>query len=262
MEGDQNRTSQDEGLLAGSYISFVNLDHRKDRLDRMLETLAKRNIPAVRTRGQYPSEYKGDPKKVEVMRKRTPGAIGCHFSQVSIMEEALRRWKHAWVMEDDLKICPDIHVRLAHMEQFIKTHPWDILWLGGTFHVHPPWWHKGPPLRRDAECTDDPRMVRTYGAFCTYAYIVNRESLALVLESLDKIVEQSIGIDWAMIQMQPNLHTYAYVPGCMTQYDNMSDIGKGMTRFSGFKKLGPYWFANHLEEFDPTKFDWHEARRR
>lgn len=265
MEDQQAGTIEDADLLTGSYISFVNLDHRKDRLEKMVEVCERRGIPAVRTRGLYPADVTDNivpAHRLRVMQNRTPGAIGCHFSQVSIMEEALKQKKHAWVMEDDLRICPDIHERLAHMEGFIKTHPWDILWLGGTFHVHPPHWHKGPPLARDAECTDDPRMMRTYGAFCTYAYIVNRESLAIVLEGLDRWLDKSMGIDWAMIQMQPHLNTYAYVPGCMTQYDNMSDIGKGMTRFSGFKKLGPYWFANHLEEFDPTKFNWYEATRR
>ncbi len=265
MDAEETSPSANTDLLSGSYISFVNLDHRKDRLDRMVECCQVREIPAVRTRGLLPSEVINKivpAHRVEVMRKRTPGAIGCHFAQVSIIQEALKQGKHAWVMEDDLRICRDIHERLAHMNQFCDTHPWDILWLGGTFHVNPPHWHKAHPLARDAECTDDPRMMRTYGAFCTYAYIVRRESISLVLEGLDRLLDRSIGIDWAMIQMQPSLHTYAYVPGCMTQYDNMSDIGKGMTNFSGFQRLGPYWYQKHSTDFDPTRFDWHEARKR
>lgn len=251
-------------LLKESYVGYVNLDHRKDRREKMEETLLKRDIVAYRHRGLKPSDVidKIVPaNRVKVMKNRTPGAIGCHFAQVGVMEEALRRQQHAFVMEDDLKICPDIHERLGHMGEFCEKHPWDILWLGGTFHIGPPHWHKTGKLKRDAECTDDPRMMRTYGAFCTYAYIVNRNSISRVLEGLDHLLDKSMGIDWAMIQMQPNLHTYAYVPGCCTQYDNMSDIGKGMTIFSGFKKLGPYWFANHKDDFDPTKFNWKEAKR-
>lgn len=272
MESDQAGAAQAQNLLTDSYISFVNLKHREDRLFRMQETLTSRNITAVRQEGLYPRDVtdKIQPAaRLQVMQKRTPGAIGCHFSQVAIMEEALRQKKHAWVMEDDLKICPDIHERLAYMDRFIATHRWDILWMGGTFHINPPHWHKTQNTqcrcvpaacpKRDAECTDDPRMMRTYGAFCTYSYIVNRDSLSLVLEGLDRYLDRSMGIDWAMIQMQPHLHTYAFVPGCMTQYDNQSDIGKGMTIFSAFKKLGPYWFANHMADFDPMKYNWHEA---
>lgn len=249
-------------LLADSYISFVNLDHRKDRLAMTLAVLDRVGIKAVRTPGMLPPEataYAGDPKKVQVMKNRTPGAIGCHYSQVKIMKRALEEWKHAWVMEDDLVFCVDFMERLHYMETFLTERAWDVLWLGATFHVNPPWWHK-QGLGRDALCTDDPRMMRTYGAFCTYAYIVNRESLSKVLQLLDEIVHLSMGIDWAFIQLQPNLFTYAFVPGSIVQYDNMSDIGKGMTRFSGFSKLGPYWFQQRMTDFDPTKFNWHEAR--
>jgi len=271
MEGEETRPSPAPSLLNDSYISFVNLKHRQDRLQKMLETLTSRNMVAVRQEALYPADVtdKIQPAaRLKIMQQRTPGAIGCHFSQVAIMEEALKQKKHAWVMEDDLKICADIHERLAYIDRFIATHPWDILWMGGTFHVNPPHWHKGPPLNRDAECTDDPRMMRTYGAFCTYSYIVNRASIPKVLEGLDHWLDKSMGIDWAMIMMQPSLHTYAFVPGCCVQYDNLSDIGidrKGVaavTNFSGFKRLGPYWFANHMGDFDPTRFNWHEASKR
>lgn len=245
-------------LLEDSYISFVNMDHRVDRRQRMEQSLAKAGIEAVRTRGMPPSEYKGDRARVRVMQNRTPGAIGCHFSQVAIMEEALRQKKHAFVMEDDLMFCADFQKRIAYIEKFIDTHEWDILWLGGTFHINPPWWHK--KKGRDAELTDDPRMIRTYGAFCTYAYIVRDQSVEMVLSQLDHWLDKSMGIDWAMIQMQPGLLTYAFVPGCTRQYDNQSDIGRGVTVFSGFAKLGPYWYQENMEDFDPTKFNWHEAK--
>lgn len=255
-------------LLEQCDIAFVNLDHRKDRLERMQNTLAEAGIKARRVRGMYPHEYKGDPKRVEVMRNRTPGAIGCHFSQISIIEAAAMVGKHAFVMEDDLIFCSDFHRRIERIEAFCKTHPWDIIWLGGTFHINPPYWwvRKGP--RRDAELTDNPHMVRTFGAFCTYAYIVNRESIDRVLYLLDDQLDKSIGIDWAMIQIQPQLQTFAFVPGCITQYDNKSDIGKGMTIFSNFSKLNgtkensAYWFQDKLTNFDPETFNWHEAKNK
>ena len=245
------------GLLDQCSCAYVNLDHRLDRKIRMERSLEEAGIKAHRVRGMLPDEYKGDPKKVEVMRNRTPGAIGCHMSQVSIMENALCLSKHAFVMEDDLVFCKDFQKRISMMEQFIATNDWDILWLGGTFHVNPPYWHK---KLGDARCTEDPHMMRTFGAFCTYAYIVNKHSLARVLSLLEQQLPTSIGIDYAMIQIQPQLHTFAFVPGCVIQYDHESDIGKGMTIFSNFKKLGPYWYQERLENFDPKTFNWHEAK--
>lgn len=245
-------------LLENCYISFVNLDLRKDRLHKMEKELARVNLPAVRTRGQLPSEYQGDPARVKVMQDRTPGAIGCHFSQVKIMFDAMSRNQHAFVMEDDLVFCDDFHERMAIISAFCETHAWDVIWLGGTFHIHPPHWHKHT-LGRDAQRTDHPRMMRTFGAFCTYAYIINKDSLPNVLLGLDEQLETSIGIDYAFIQMQPKLKTFAFVPGCITQYDNQSNIGTGMTRFSRFAKLGPHWFQQRMRDFDPDKYNWHEA---
>jgi len=227
----------------------------------MRETLARVGIIATRTRGMLPTEFQVPKRKVQVMQNRTPGAIGCYASQYNVMCETLRQGKHAFVMEDDLVFCEDFHKRMEYMTCFFETHTWDVLWLGGTFHVNPPYWHT-QDLRRDAECTDDPRVMRTYGAFSTHAYIVNKNSLQRILILLDDWMERSMGIDWSFIQFQPSIYAYAFVPGCVIQYDNQSDIGRGMTRFSGFAKLGPYWFQPKMEDFDPEKFDWHEAHRR
>lgn len=249
-----------KNLIEESYASYVNLDHRQDRLVRTVGVLRKMGITAERTRGMLPSEYVGPKERIKCMLSRPQkGAIGCHFSQVKIMEEAGRRGQHAFVMEDDLVFCQDFWDRIEHISAFCRTHPWDVIWLGGTFHVNPPYWHKAR-LGRDAATTDDPRMIRTYGAFSTHAYIVNCDSISKCLSMIDAILPTSMGIDWAFIQIEPELHTYSYVPGCVIQIDNQSDIGKGITRYSQFEKLGPHWYADYKEQFDPTKHNWHEAK--
>lgn len=250
-------------ILDQCYISYVNLDARVDRLTRMRETLAKAGIKgAIRTRGILPHEYKGDPARIKCMLSRPQkGAIGCHFSQVKIMERALQEGKHAFVMEDDLVFCSDFQERMRWITAWSWSHDWDVLWLAGTFHVNPPWWHKDD-LGKDAETTDVPNMMRTFGAFCTHAYIVNVASIERILGMIDEILPLSMGIDWAFIQIQPKLRTFAFVPGCVIQYDNESNIGKGMTIFSNFKKLGPYWYQELMTDFNPLTFDWHEAQRK
>jgi GR25 family glycosyltransferase involved in LPS biosynthesis len=262
-------------MLNNCYISFVNLDHRKDRLDHMTAELTRIGIDAVRTRGRMPHEFT-DNRKVEVMRKRTPGAIGCHFSQVKVMQDALKLGKHAFVMEDDLIFCSDFKERISHIERFLDGKEWDVFWLGGTFHVNPPYWHKAGhshqlrdcscTLGRDAQVTEDPRVMRTYGAFSTFAYIVNQHSIDKILKLFDKHLHTSIGIDWLFIKLEPQLKTFAFVPGCVKQMDNASDIGIGqngkpaITKFSGFAMLGPYWWQDRMEQFNPETFNWAEAR--
>jgi GR25 family glycosyltransferase involved in LPS biosynthesis len=255
------------------YASFVNLDRRPDRRAKMVNELLTHGLTAVRTRGMLPEEYKGSPAQIQAMWDRPQkGAIGCHFSQVKVMREAWSRHQHAFVMEDDLVFCEDFGERMDIITAFCQTHPWDVIFLGGTFHINPPYWNK--PLGKDAEQTDHPRMMRTYGAFCTYAYIVNVIALPKILRTMDLLLPRSIGIDHLFIMMQPKLNAYAFVPGCIKQYDHVSDIGVdahgrpgGMTVFSNFAKLNgtvensAYWWQNKMTDFDPTTFNWHEATR-
>lgn len=251
------------------YASFVNLDSRPDRLDHMTKELARVDLTASRTRGRLPVEF--DSPKLSVMRNRTPGAIGCHFSQVQVMKDAYAHGNHALVMEDDLIFCSDIHDRLEYISKWTETHEWDVIWLGASFHV-PPFWHphgrsKMNPdcsanLGRDCETTDDPRMIRTYGAFCTFAYIVNYESIPKILDLFEQHIHESIGIDWLFIKLQPQLKCFSFVPGCVKQMDGQSNIGTGKTIWSGFLKLNgtyensAYVWQDKMTDFDPTTFKW------
>ena len=67
-------------------------------------------------------------------------------------------------------------------------------------------------------------------------------------------VSISMGIDWLFILLQPYLKTFAFVPGCVKQMDNLSDIGQGITRFSGFAILGPHWFRDRMTDFNYENF--------
>jgi len=243
-------------ILDDSYCSFVNIDSRPDRLDSVVFQFHKHGIKNfVRQRGMLPHEYAGDPKKVEVMMKRTPGAVGCHYSQVQIMIEAEKLGKHAFVCEDDIILCEDFNERLSIIESFLAHNKWDIFWFGGTYHKEPTW-HKNPHphdmrqcncnLNRDYEPTTNERVVRTFGAFATYCYLVNKNSIGKILKMLDENVHLSMGIDWEMMLLQPKLKTFAFVPGCVKQMDNMSNIGNGMTYFSGFEKLGEHWYKERM----------------
>lgn len=258
------------------HTKFVNLDHRTDRLAHMKAQLAAAGIAAERHKAIKTSDHIWNPMKFGTMLRRTPGAIGCYLSQMDVMKEALAAGKSAFVMEDDLIFCHDIQKRLNYIENYINTQAptFDAFWLGGTFHVGPPHWHSGrngmlpnATLGRDAESTSDPRIFRTYGCFSTHAYIVNKHSLEKVLWLLDKEIETSIGIDYSFIRLQPMLETYSFVPGCIKQMDNQSDIGNGITVYSGFSRLNGteensrYWWQPWMDDFDPETFDWKEAKR-
>lgn len=246
-------------LFDDAYISYLNLDHRVDRREHMEREMAAVGLRAERTRGGR--MYEGDPNfaPTTIRNGTTPGTEGCYMGQLAIMEEAWNRGQHAFVMEDDVVFCSDFWDRMKLVQAFLSSHPWDVFWFGATFHVNPPVWHKDD-LGRDVELTKTDRIVRTYGCWSTYAYLVNRTSIKKITTAHRTLLPTSIGIDTTFIEMQPELYTYAFVPGCVKQFDSWSDIGNDMTVFSNFEKLGPYWWQDRMEHFDPDAYEWAEAR--
>jgi len=261
------------GLLDESFVSYVNLEHRKDRLEHITNELKRVGIEAERTPGMYPHEFDENDPRHQKMRNRTVGAIGCYESQLNVMREALKRKKSAIVLEDDVKFCDDVHERFAYIENWMNQNPqYDpaIFWFGGTFHVggRGPY-HHTHTIGRDAEKTSDPRIFKCYGAFSTHAYWVNYKYLAIVIEMLERCMKDSIGIDYSCIHyVEPFLNTYAMVPGIAKQIDNISDQVPGknhVTKFSNFERLNGsiensrYWWQPLMSDFDPTTFFWAEA---
>ena len=258
-------------ILNNSHISFVNLPHRVDRLSHIERELQRVGLRAVRTSGAYPHEFDEKDPRHQRMRRQTVGAIGCYTAQINIMKKALEFNKHAFIIEDDVVFCDDLLERIKYIENWADTHEFDVLWFGGTFHIGykegGPYWH--PEIGRDAELTDDPRMIRTLGAFSTHAYIVHRNSLEKIIQQLEEWMSNSVGIDWSFIKMEPFLNTYSFIPGCAKQFDNESDQRPGSgdwTYFSKFEKLNGtiensrYWWQPLMSDFDPTTFDWQEAQ--
>jgi GR25 family glycosyltransferase involved in LPS biosynthesis len=252
------------------YTAYINLDHRPDRKERMEQELKRVDIKAERVSGIYPHEYTGDPFKAQAMLNHKKGALGCHLSQVKVMETALCLNKSAFVLEDDLIFATDVHDRLNIAQDFLNELPdWDVFWLGGTFHLNPPRWHAidnpaepvcSSRLGRDVELTNHPHILKTYGIWSTYAYIVNIKNLSKILHLLDLHMYESVAIDWLFIKLMPQLQCYSFVPAMVKQYDSQSDIGTGIHQFSNFAQLGSYWFTDKIDMFNPANYNWAEAR--
>jgi GR25 family glycosyltransferase involved in LPS biosynthesis len=242
------------------YTTYINLDHRKDRRDHMEKELSRVGISAIRSGGMLIDECisKYGEEKIKTMRGRHVGAVGCHYSQVRAMENALNCGKDAFIMEDDLVFSSDVISRLDHAQNFLNNNEWDVFWLGGTYFLESPVWHGightykdlrecKCSLGKDAETTSDKRIMRTYGCWSTYAYIVNKNSLERILNLLDENVSSSYAIDFLFIKLQPWLKTFAFNPGMVKQIDGDSDISGGKRIFSDFSSLGPHWFSDIIE---------------
>lgn len=244
---------------------YINLPERPDRRAHAEEQFRLAGIGNVlRFEARRPDDWNGPPEKVHRMMHRTPGAIGCYHSQSTLIAYAGTSGKYVVVCEDDATFCHDLQARLEYICGWLRRSgvDWDLFWLGGTFHNPSEWCHRsdckvwGPMIGRDVEPTDDPRILRTYGIWSTYAYIVNPANALRVHHLFYQEMQASDGIDHLCIILGPRLNCYCFVPGCVKQYDNQSNIGNGITRFSGFAKLGPHWYQDRMDQFDPTNHEW------
>lgn len=263
------------------HIGYVNLPHRQDRRDKMEAELKRVGLNAERWEALHTVGEEWNVHPYQKMFARTRGAIGCMISQMSLMKHAYDKGKGCMVLEDDLVIGSDVIKRLDYIETFMNTKEQDadLVFLGGTVHCNKTWWHSAEHeemlrpycncnLERDMERIDDERMVRVYGMFSTHAYFVPFEKIPKILQLLNDVMAESIGIDFSLIIHQPNLKCYAMLPGIIKQYNAVSDIGNGaITYFENFSKLNgsiensKYWWADTMEEFNPSEFDFAEAKK-
>lgn len=236
---------------------YVNLDCRPDRKAHVESQLARHGISARRQPGQLVTKENHEPgHEDKQMYNRTPGAIGCWNSQVKAMKSSPVGSVTA-VLEDDVCLCDDFPERIEYIGEHCPD-DWDVFWLGGTVHMNPAIWHKND-LGRDAERVGR-RIFRAYGMWSTFAYLVNPTSRDRVLDLLECNKYRSDGIDDCFIKwVEPNIKSYFLVPGSCWQYDNQSNIGNGITEFSGFRKLGPYVWQSRMSQFDPDTFNFGEA---
>ncbi len=232
---------------------YINLEHRTSRAKHIRKELTKAKLTASRFNALRKEDYKGSAEDVAQMQS-TPNTIGNWLSHTEMFRKAHRTKTIVGVLEDDAIICKDFEARLRYVQgHFFK--PWDIFFLGGTFHDDPGGkWH--PELGRDFEFTDVDHVVRVYGAFSNQGYLINPHRAKQVVDRMQEVMSVSRGSDHALIQLQPEFNCYCFVPGMVFQKDGPSDIGEGITKFSNFLKMGPYVWTDTLAEFN--FFEWKE----
>jgi len=253
------------------YIGYLNLDIRQDRRDLVEAEFSKAGLTAERTKGKLPHEFDLTDPKFQVQVNRTPGSIGCWHGQIEIMQKAYQQGKSVMVFEDDIILSSDIQNRFDYIQNYINENDlqFDFFWLGGTIHINPHFWWTGvnpdlpgtENLGRDAEYIGDKHIFRSYGSFSTHAYWVRYESIPKVIEMLGSVEHLAMGIDWAAIKLAPQMNNYVFLPGSVIQRDNQSNIGNGMTIFSGFSRLGSHWFSDLVENFNSDEYNWAETKK-
>jgi len=232
---------------------FINLLSRGDRRKHIKKQLVKAGIKATRFDAFRKEDYFGQKEDVALMQA-TPNTIGNWMSHTACISKGIGYSDIVGVLEDDALICSDFRERIDYIENHFHE-PWDIFFLGGTFHADRAVWH--PELGADYRLTNDQKIVRMFGAFSNQGYLINSSSADKILAGMRRVMSQSRGSDHALIQIQPELECYAFIPGCVFQIDGKSDISSGgYTQFSNFLTgLGPHAWADRMEDFDYEEWE-------
>jgi glycosyl transferase family 25 len=113
------------------HILYINLEHRTDRKEHLLQQIDKLN--------QIISEQKlGEPLQPErfnAIRHPTHGALGCSQSHLECLKIAREKgYTQVCIMEDDI-LFTDTQLLLTQLGQFqdeFQSQDWDVLLLGGN----------------------------------------------------------------------------------------------------------------------------------
>ena len=140
------RAFTDAGIDA---VLYINLEHRRDRKEGVLEELAKAGVPEDRIH------------RVDAVRNVDYGNLGCSESHTKALAEILAHpeWKYVAVLEDDF-VFRDAATVWCELGDALLTETPDVLLLGHN------------PIDFQFERTSRPSVVRVLGTSHRTGYVI------------------------------------------------------------------------------------------
>lgn len=184
---------------------YINLEHRKDRLEHVTSELSKLGIVGER---------------FEAVKTKV-GAIGCSMSHIKCLELAKARdYDHVFICEDDITFLkPDVLKNSVNQFYKNKDIEWDMLLIGGN---------NVPPYDKVTDY-----CIRVYYCQTTTGYIVKkhyydtlisnfRESVQNLIREPENKSAYALDMYWKRLQLINKW--YMIIPITVTQCESYSDI--------------------------------------
>ena len=184
---------------------YINLEHRKDRLEHITKQMNMMGINAERVNAV----------------KMNLGAVGCTMSHIKCLELAKQRdYEYVFICEDDITFRnPDLFKR--NLQRFYDNDDinWDLLIIGGN---------NVPPFHQVTEY-----CARVFYCQTTTGYVVKKHYYDTLLknfrESANGLIREphnpstyALDMYWKRLQLQD--FWYMITPPTVTQYESYSDI--------------------------------------
>jgi glycosyl transferase family 25 len=203
------------------HIYYINLDHRKDRLEHILQEITK--IP--------PWVYSGDPTVITRFSaiKHERGFIGCAMSHLAVMKDAREKgYQNVMVLEDDatfVESSTEIDSYFTAISEYLATGAeWDLFFVIANI------WEarviKGHMERH--------KIINVKNGQAGACYIVNRDYYNLLIANMDDCVQNGKHLDMHWKALQYYHKWYAVYPAIGTQLASYSDIEKYEVNYSKY----------------------------
>lgn len=194
------------------HIFYINLDHRVDRKEHVINELSKIGLSGNRFNAI----------------KMKNGAIGCSMSHLKILQEAQKNGlEHVLIVEDDITFLePDTFK--TQLNRFIesKGNDWDVILFAGN---------NMPPYDRiDDTCIKVSRCQTTTG------YLVNGHYISILANNIKTGLTNLINnpenkfqyaIDKYWFNLQARDNWYLITPLTVVQREDYSDIEQKHTNY-------------------------------
>lgn len=193
---------------------YINLEHRKDRNESVLNEFSKINIL--------------NPQRFNAIKNEN-GAIGCSLSHIKCLEIAIKNnYEYVMICEDDIEILyPSLFTE--NINKFLNSKiDWDVVLIAGNNMI---------PYNFVTDY-----CIKIYNCLTTTGYIVKNNYFATLLKNYKEGVlnlmkdpdNSSYKIDkyWQILQKKDNW--YMLIPPTIVQKEDYSDIEKKVTNFKNY----------------------------
>ena len=183
-------------MLGVDHVLYINLNHRKDRLEYIINECKRVDIPPEKM------------TRIEAIYTPTVGMLGCSLSHCRALELALSHPEWTWtlIIEDDVKFKDSPWLEI---EEALKNANPDVLMLArGACKVETP---------SHPTSTNLYRVILSCGAV---AYVVHRNYIPKLLKNIRESIEAFTkpggniyddphDVYWYSIQKTDNWYTFA-----------------------------------------------------
>ncbi len=198
-------------------VFLINLDRRKDRLDRCSEIFYKNGVLDLVERfpGIIPDPSMDIPFTKDTEKIKVP-LYGCLLSHINIIKKAKAEGlKSVLVLEDDVEFI-NIDAIDKSVDQ-LKNKDWSLFYLGSNTHV---------PLQR----ADDNLLVLKKG-YASHAIAYHESFYDYFINSFEERKIDIIDV-WLSDYGQENFKSYCTYPITAVQVSNHSDIHDAYADYS------------------------------